>query len=155
MKKEKLETYQKDFLTFVNHFSPLNTTQSKQAAILIEQLENISIEEFAKRFNLGTKEKPKFISITSTPLNGSQGYLDYFKNKTIEINNAFAIPQHLLDKSISSQCIDDGIDTVDMILNLSKIKTESGEVKILKYITKRKSGISFTIIDDPIKKGKL
>lgn len=80
MSKEKLETYQKDFLAFINAIEPLSGTQTKQAELLIEQLETLSLDEFIKRYNLDTKRRSKVISICSTPLNGSQGFLDYFKN---------------------------------------------------------------------------
>ena len=80
MNSKNLQTYQKDFLTFCNAVSPLNQNETKQANMLIEELENLSIEEFTKRYNLNTKGKVKSISICSTPLSGSQGFLNSYKN---------------------------------------------------------------------------
>ena len=110
-----------------------------------KQIEDL-VKEKVLKFN---KEEIKIITIQPTPLNGSQGFLDYFKNKTIKINNSLAIPSTLLGKSISSRCIDDGADAVAMILNLQR-KRESGKIKI-ESIKERTPKISFMILDDPLK----
>lgn len=61
-----------------------------------KQIEDL-VKEKVLKFN---KEEIKIITIQPTPLNGSQGFLDYFKNKTIKINNSLAIPSTLFYKVV-------------------------------------------------------
>lgn len=91
----------------------------------LEYIEDL-VKENLLKFN---KEEIKIIPIQPTPLNGSQGFLDYFKNIKIEVNNSLAIPMSLLGKATSSKCLDDKIDSINMMLNLER-KSETKKIKL-------------------------